>query len=169
MEAGARRGRIRIDGVVENTEAVLVAQLLVGLPHVRDLAQIERIAVGIERRPPQFALREGAAEEQQRVGLLAAVAGALIRDIGGGCGAFEEVDALAVVIGADVQDGARKAQPIPGFTRRDRDDLCQRLHPGAEIAFREGGFRLAAQCRNRLCDLSGLGLDLGFQPDGAVG
>ena len=134
LEAGARRGRVGIDGVVENAEAVLVAQLLVALAHLRDFAQVERKAVGIERRTPQLAVREGAAEQHQRVGLLAGIAGALIRDVGGGRGALEEIRALAVVGRADLQDGARQAQPVAGFARRDRDDLRQRLHPGAEIA-----------------------------------
>jgi hypothetical protein len=62
-----------------------------------------------------------------------------------------------------------QAQPVSGFAWRDRDDLRQRLHAGAEIALGKGGLRLAAQRRDGLCNLSGLGLDLGFQPDGAVG
>ena len=64
---------------------------------------------------------------------------------------------------------ARQAQPVAGFARRDRDDLRQRLHAGAEIALGECGFRLAAQGCDGLGDLSGLGLDLGFEPDRAIG
>ena len=62
----------------------------------------------------------------------------------------------------------RRSQ-LPALARRDRDDLRQRLHAGAEIAPGEGGLRLAAQRRDGLGDLSGFGLDLGFQPDRAVG
>ncbi len=147
---------------------MLIAQLLIALPHVRHFAQIEREPVRIERRTPQLALREGAAEQHQRVRLLAGITGALIRDVGGGGGALEEVGALAVVGRADLQDGARQAQPVAGFARRHRHDLRQGLHAGAEIALGKGGFRLAAQRCDRLCDLSGLGLDLGFEPDRAV-
>src|SRR4029079_5539379 len=96
LEAGARRSRIRIDRVVKNAEAVLVAQLLVGLPHIRDLAKVTRISVGIERRAPQRALSARATENQQRVGLLAAVSRALVGDVGCSCGALEKVGALAV-------------------------------------------------------------------------
>ena len=148
---------------------MLVAQRLVGLADVGDLAQVEREPVGVERRTIHLALAKGAAEQRQRVGLLAGIAGALIADIGRGRGALEEVRALALVGGADLQDGAGKPQPVAGLARRDRDDLRQGLHAGAEVAPREGGLGLAAQGRDGLGDLSGFGLDLGFQPDRAVG
>ena len=169
LEAGARRGRVRIDRVVENAKTVLIAQQFVGLTDVRDLAQVEREAIGVERRAPLLAFREGAAEELECIGFLARISGALIRDVGRGRGALEEIDALAVVVRTDLQDRAGKPQPVAGLARRDRHDLRQGLHPGAEVALRKRRFRLGAQRRNRLCDLTGFGLDLGFQPDGAVG
>ena len=56
LEAGAGRRRIGIDGVVEQPEAVLVAQLLILAADVGDLAQVERQPQRIQRRPPQLAV-----------------------------------------------------------------------------------------------------------------
>ena len=52
LEADARRGRVRIDAVVEQPEAVILAHALVLLPDLGDLAQFERNAQRIERRTP---------------------------------------------------------------------------------------------------------------------
>ena len=76
LEAGARRRRIRIDGVVEQAEAVIGPHFFIGRPQVGDLAQFEREPHCIERRAPQFAVGERPADQHERVGLLAAVSGA---------------------------------------------------------------------------------------------
>ena len=60
LEADARRGGIRIDRVVEQPEAVLLTQALVLLPHLGDLAQLERNAQRIEGRTPELAIGIGA-------------------------------------------------------------------------------------------------------------
>src|SRR6185295_9998887 len=104
----------------------------------------------------------------ERVGLLGRIGGTLIRDVGGGRGAFEEAEPLLVVCGADLQDRARKAQPVRRFARRDRDDLRQGLHAGAEVTLLELEIGLAPQRGDGLSDLSGFGFDLGFQADRAV-
>jgi len=116
-----------------------------------------------------LAFREGTAEQRERICLFAGISGALISDVGRGRGALEEVDALAFIVRADLQDRAGKPQPVAGLARRDRHDLRQGLHPGAEVALGKRCFRFGAQSPRGLCDLTGFGLDLGFQPDGAVG
>ena len=73
LEAGARRGGVRIDRVVEQAEAVLLAHALVLLADVGDLAQLERDAQRIERRPPDRAVGIAARDHEQAVGLLGAV------------------------------------------------------------------------------------------------
>ena len=148
---------------------MLIAQRFVGLADVRDLAQVERETIRIERRAPLLAFREGAAEELKRVRFLAGIAGALIGDVGRGRRTLEEVDALAVVVRADLQDRTGQPQPVARLARRDRDDLRQGLHSGAEVALRKRRFGLGAQRRNRLRDLTGFGLDLRLQSDGAIG
>ena len=62
LEAGARRGGIGIDRVIEHAEAVLLAQPFVLRAHVGDLAQFERDPQRIERRPPQLPLAQHGAE-----------------------------------------------------------------------------------------------------------
>ena len=134
LEAGARRRRIGVDRVVEQAEAVLVAQLLVGLAHIRDFAQVEREAVGVERRTPQLAVGEGAAEQHERVGFLAGVAGALIGDIGGGRGALEEVVRSLSSAGRICRIVRASRSQLPASRGATDDDLRQHLHAGAEIA-----------------------------------
>jgi hypothetical protein len=51
-KAGARRGRVGIDSVIEQPEAVILAHLLVERAHVGGLAKLKRDAKRIERRPP---------------------------------------------------------------------------------------------------------------------
>ena len=50
-----------------------------------------------------------------------------------------------------------------------RDDLAEQHHAAAEVVFLEGGVGLAAQLRERLGGLAGVGLDLGFELDRGVG
>jgi hypothetical protein len=73
LEAGPRRGRIGIDGVIQKPETVFVAQLFILAADVGDFAQVERQPQGIQRRPPQLALGHGTAEHGERVGLLAGI------------------------------------------------------------------------------------------------
>ncbi len=114
------------------------------------------------------ALGEAAADQGERVRLLVAVAGALVADIGGGARALHEGAAFVVVGGADLQDGARQAQPVRRVLRGDGDDLRQHLHAAAEIVLGECRVCLAPQRRERLRDRAGVLLDLGFELDRGV-
>ena len=169
LETDARRGGIRIDGVVEQAEAVIAAHPFVLLADVRHLAQFERDAQRIERRTPDRAIGIGARDHHQALGFLAGIGRALIGDIGGGRRALEQERALAVVAGADLQDGLGQPQPIGAVVGRHRDDLPENLHAGAEVVALEGGIGLATQRRGRFRDLAGIGLDLRLQLDGGVG
>ena len=100
LEAGARRRRVGIDGIIEQPEAVLVAQLLVLAAHIGDLAHVERQPQRIQRRTPQLAVGHRAAEHGQRVRLFAGIAGALIGDVGGGRGALQQEGLFAGVVRA---------------------------------------------------------------------
>ena len=138
LEAGARRGSIGIDGIVEYAEAVLVAQPLVLAAHIGGLANVERKPQRIERRPPQLPLAHDVAEERQAVGFLIAVGGTLIGDVGRGRGALEQRRALLIVDRADLHDGARHAQPSGGVVGLCGDDLAEQRHAGAEIVLGKG-------------------------------
>ena len=141
-----------IHRVVEQAETALVAQLLVLAADVGDLAQIERQAQRIERRPPQLSVGHGAAEHRQRFGLLAAVAGALIGDVGGGRGALEQEGLLAVVGRADLEDRPGQAQPVAAVGRGDGGDLTYQLQPGPEVVAPEGGIDVRLELLRGLAD-----------------
>ena len=147
LEAGARRGRVGIDGVIQQPEAVLVAQLLILAADIGDLAQVERQPQAIQRRPPQLALGHRAAEHGQRVGLLAGIAGALIGDIGRGRGALQQEGLFAGVRRPDLENGAGQPQPVAAVLGRDGGDLPEDLQAGAEIAALEGGVGVGLQGR----------------------
>ena len=68
-EADARIGRFVVDLVVEDAEAVLLAQGLVGLADVEIVAPVERGLVGVERAAPGAVPRLEIAERRQRRGL----------------------------------------------------------------------------------------------------
>ena len=72
-----------------------------------------------------------------------AIARALVGKVGGGRRAFEQGRALAVVARPDLQDGLGKTQPICAVVRRNRDDLAEELHAGAEIVALKGGIGFA--------------------------
>ena len=68
-EADARIGRLVVDLVVEDAEAVLLPQSLVGLADVEVVAPVERGLIGVERAAPRAVAREQVAERRQRLGL----------------------------------------------------------------------------------------------------
>ena len=169
LEADSRRGGIRVDAVVEQAEAVIPAHLFIPLAHIRHFALLERDAERIERRTPDRAVRIGARDHHQALGFFAGIGRALIGDIGGGRRALEQERTLAVIAGAQLQDGLGQPQPIGAVVGRHHDDLPEDLHAGAEVVALEGGIRLAAQHRGRFRDLPGIGLDLRLQLDGGIG
>ncbi len=169
LEAHARRGCVGIDGVIKEPETVLLAQALVLLPHLGDLAQIERAAQRIERGAPARAIHIGARDEEQALGLLAGTAGALVGDIGRGGRALEQPGSLVVRARPDAQDGPGDAQPARGIVGRNRHDLSENLQSAADVVALEGGIGLALQHGGRLGHRAGFGPDLGFEPGGRGG
>src|SRR4029078_10244243 len=97
LEAGTRRGHVGVDAVVEQAEAVILAHALILLAHLGHLAQIERNAQRVERRPPDRAITKAAPHHDEAFCLLARIARALIGDIGGGGGAVQEAWPLAAL------------------------------------------------------------------------
>ena len=168
LEAGPRRGGIRVDGVIQQLEAALVAQLFVLPADVGDLAQLQRQPQRIERRAPQLAVGHRAAEHGQGFRLLAGIAGALIGDIGRGRGALQQEGRFGRGRRADLEDRLGQPQPVGAVFRRSCHDLAERGQSGAGIVAPERGVGIAAQCRRRLRDRPGLALDLRFQLDGGI-
>ena len=168
LEAGARGSRVRVDGVVEQPEAMVLAHALVLQAHVSDLAEVERDAHGIERRAPELAIGIAARDHQQRFRLLGWHARAQIADIGGGRRALEQGRALAIIAGPDLQHGLGEPQPVAAILGRDCCDLAQQLQPIAEIVAPKGCVGLAPQLRDRLRHRSGFRLDLRFELDRRV-
>ena len=76
LEAGARRRGVGVDRVVEQAEAVVLAHALVLLPHVGDLAQVEREPHRVERGTPELTVGIAARNDQQAA---ASSAGDLVR------------------------------------------------------------------------------------------
>ena len=143
LEADAGRGGIGIDAVVEQPEAVLVAQLLILAADVGDLAQVERQPQRIQRRPPHLAVGERPAEHGQRIGLVLRVAGALIGDVGRGRGALQEEGLLARGRGLiwKMVRASRSQLPLSsGVVAAIWPRICK---PGAEIVALEGGIGVA--------------------------
>ena len=169
LETGARRRGVGVDAVVEHAEAVLFAQSFVLAAHVGDFAHFERQPQRVERRPPDFALRQHVAEKRKAVRLFGAARGALIGDIGRRGGALEQELLLVVVGRADLHDGARQAEPRGAVVRRRRDDLSKQRHAAAEVVLRESGVGIAPDLRQRFGRRAGIRLDLRFERDRGIG
>ncbi len=168
LEAGARRGRIGIDRVIEQPESVLFTQALELRTDVGNLAQVERVTQRVQRGPPYAALGEGLADDLQRLGLLGGIVRALIGDVACGRGALEQERPLFRIGRPDLRHAACKPEPAGGIVGLDRNDLPEQLQAGAEIVLLERLVHLAAKLGHRLRDLPGIGLDLGLQPDRGI-
>ncbi len=127
LEAGARRRGVGIDRVVEQAEAVILAHALVLLTDVGDLPEIKREPHRVERGTPELAVGEAARHDQQGGRLLCRRLGALVGDVGGGRGAFEQRRPLADIARPDLQHGLRDAQPVGAVLGRDHGDSAEDL------------------------------------------
>ena len=116
-----------------------------------------------------MSLAHHVAEKREAVGLLVAVGGALIGDVGRGRGALEQGRALLVVDRPDLHDGARHAQPSGGVVGLCGDDLAEQRHTGAEIVLGKGGIGVFADLRHRLSGRARVRLDLTLELNRAVG
>ena len=122
---------------------MVFADAFVLLTDLRHFAQLKSDAKGIQCGAPRRAIRVGARDDNQAFGFLAAIASALVGKIAGCRRAFEQSRALAVVARPYLQDGLGKAKPICAVVRRNRDDLAEELHAGAEIVALKGGIGFA--------------------------
>ena len=66
--------RIGIDAVVEQPKPMILADALIFLPDLRDLAQVEGHAQCVKRRTPDRTIHVGAREHHQALGLLTRIA-----------------------------------------------------------------------------------------------
>src|SRR5262249_768430 len=89
-------------------------------------------------------------------------------DVGGRRGTFEQESLLARAFWGDLEDDARKAQPVAGILRRGGSDLAENGKAAADIIAPEGGIRVGAQGRVGLADRPRLAIDLGFQLDRGI-
>ena len=100
LEAGARRGGVGVDAVVEHAEAVLLAQPLVLAAHVGDLVQLEREPHARRAPDRHRCARLSTLPSKARLSASSARLGAaLIGDIGRARGALEQELALVVARG----------------------------------------------------------------------
>ncbi|GJE71390.1 hypothetical protein CHKEEEPN_2936 [Methylorubrum podarium] len=170
-EADPRRGGVRIDLVVEDAEAVLRAQALVGRAGLRLVPDREARPVGLQRRPPLGLGRLDLAEPGERPRLVRRILGAEVALVGGGARAALQLEpggiigALLVV--ARRVRGAGVVEPVANIVRVGRDgggvgvQLGIRLGPLAP----RGDLRLAAPLRGRLSARGRLALQRGLEPD----
>ncbi len=154
-----------IHRIVHHAETVLQPQLFVLTAQLRDLAQDQRQPHGVERGAPLLPVLESLAQNGQALGLGVGAAGALVGDVGGGVRTLEQEIALARIARLDLQDGARKPQPVGAVIGRNGDQLAEHHHAGAVVVFAEGDVGFLAQGRCCLVHLTGVALDLRFQLD----
>ena len=162
VEAHPRRGGIRVDLVVGDAEAALLAQLLIGLAQGRLVGELKACRIGVERRPPVLAHDVEIAEEGERLGLGRACRRALIGDVGGGRTALPELVALRVILGRDRLDGLDEADPVGGVLRLERDRGGVEAHRPALVRAAHEPLGVAPQLRRRPAGggRAGLGLQL---------
>ena len=170
LEAGARRSGVGIDRIVEHAEAVIVAHAFVERAHVGDLADFQRQPQRVERRAPYLAVGLGAADDQQAVGLLAAVLGERVGLVGGGAGALEQQHALALVGRADLLDGRAPSRSQPALS----PGAAATSWPSSTMPLRKSlllkaASSFAADLRERLAGSASLALDLRFKLDRGFG
>ena len=152
LEADARRGRIRIDLVVDDAEAVLLAQILIGRADIGVVDTIEAGAVGVERGAPALTIGVDLAEERQRLRLVGRGRGALIGGVGGVDGAFAQDVFLAAVLGLDREGCARIAEPGCGILLVDADRGAEQRQGPALIAARQRRQSLGGELGGRALD-----------------
>ena len=148
---------------------MLVAQALILRARLGNLPQFERKLQSVKRGPPQLAFGQALAEYGQAVGFLRAAFASLIRNIGSGGCALQQYRALAVIGAADLQDGLRQTQPVPGIVGRYRHCLPEQLQGSAEIGTLESRLGVAPQLRRGPARLPGIAFDLRLQPERGIG
>jgi hypothetical protein len=170
-EADPRRGGVRIDLVVEDAEAVLGAQPLVGRAGLRVLLDPKARPVGFQCRPPIGLGGLDLSEPGQRPRLVRRIPGTQVALIGGGARAALQLEpggivgALLVVAGRNGRAGV--VEPVADVVRVGRDgggvgvQLGIRLGPLAP----RGHLRLAAPLRRRLGAGGRLAPERGLEPD----
>ena len=166
MEAGTRRGRFVIDLVVENPEAVLFAQALIGGAHRRHVVACKTCTIGIERRPPLLARSIDVGQQHERRRFIGLCACPLISKIGGNSGVvLQLIDRRRV--GGNGKRGARIGKPIACILDVGRDDLRKHPQRRLRIVSGRGCKHLAPHLIERLLEMRvRIFTHLAFQTDG---
>ncbi len=139
LETDARRGRILVDLVIENTEAISLAFLGVGRADGGDIDKVETRLVSIQRQAPELALGEEIANLRERGRLFGLGRGLLIGKIGGCRRGL--VDIVGIARRAH---RAGIGKPSGRVLRTDGDQSGQRFECGIGIAFRSRRLRILA-------------------------
>ena len=157
LQAQARRRHFRFRLVVGHAEAVLGAQLVVGLAHGAVVGEGKAGLQRVDRRAPVGAPLQRVAEHGEGAGLLRVALGALVGDVGGAGGVHRQIVALAVLVGIGEDGEQRAGKTDPGHRRRgcrrrrrrqscakrraDRHATCARRRGAAQ---RPGGRRASS-------------------------
>ena len=122
--------------VVGHAEAVLGAQLVVGLAHGAVVGEGEAGLQGVDGRAPVGAPLQRVAEHGEGARLLRIVLGALVGDVGGAGSVHRQVVALAVLVrvGRDGEQRAGKADPGVGIASVGDDGAGEVARGGARVA-----------------------------------
>ncbi len=111
LDAQARQRRLGLDLVLEDAEAVLGHQRVVGLAHLRVLDQGEARLQCVDGRAPVGAPLEGLVQHHQRDGLGCRRLRALVGGQRGAGSVDRQLVALAALVGLDGEQRAGKAGP----------------------------------------------------------
>ncbi len=164
LDAGARRGDVGIDRIVEHAEAVRFAQVIVERFELRRFAALQREFQRIERRAPEFAVGINAADDFERFGFLRAVGGAPVRKIGRRRGPIPDDVAVGGALRTDFAERAGIAKPegciLFGVDRELAEALCMR----ARVVRGARRVRFLAKIGGRARTACKFSLKLRFQP-----
>ncbi|MEI9914517.1 MAG: hypothetical protein WDN29_00380 [Methylovirgula sp.] len=133
LEARARVGRILIDLVVEDAEAIGLPLFLIRRPHGQIVHKPKAGVIGVERGAPRFALRKDRAELRQSEGGLRFVGGLEVSEIGGRRCRLQNVVGIA-----RRNFRARISKPARRIVRVNGDQPGESLKHALRIALGEG-------------------------------
>lgn len=172
-EAGPRGGRVGIDLVIEDAEAVLRPQGLVGLPDRTGLGQGEARRVGVQRRAPGFLLGLCRPQGRQRRRGVGGRAGALVGAVGGGRHPTAQARPALIVVVLERAQGrrgpARIGLPVARVGRVGRHRGGERRQRFVRLVGGEQGQPGGAGLAGRPQRSPGFRLQRGLQADRSAG
>ena len=145
VETDARISRFIVDLVIDDAEAVFLAQVFVSLADVLAVAPLEAGAVGFKRGAPVLMPHKEIGEQGERARLIGRAAGALIGGIGRRGRALHQLPAPVRlrVVGGGAE--SREGDPVDVILRRGGDGGAKPGLGALVVARADGGFGVAAQ------------------------